>query len=114
MEINQASEAFAALSQNMRLSALKTLLKAGENGLLAGELASKLGARPNTLSANLTILTNAGLIVRNREGRNIRYIANMNSIRRLLGFLLQDCCGGQPELCQPVLNELSLSPRDAA
>ncbi len=114
MEIKQASEAFAALSQGMRLSALRKLLKAGEKGLLAGELAAKLGVLPNTLSANLTILTNAGLIVRHREGRNIRYTANMKSIRRLLGFLLQDCCGGRPELCQPVLDGLSLESEDAA
>jgi hypothetical protein len=31
----------------------------------------------------------------------------MEGIRGLMGFLLEDCCGGQPELCRPVLDQIA-------
>ncbi len=75
--------------------------------MAAGEIAASLDIRPNTLSNNLNILAAAGLVRSAREGRSIRYFARMETMRGLLGFLLQDCCGGQPELCQPVLDQIA-------
>ena len=63
--------------------------------------------RQNTLSANLSVLLTAGLVRNRREGRAIRYFANTDGVKGLLGFLLQDCCGGQPELCQPLIRDLT-------
>lgn len=73
----------------------------------AGEIGVVLDVRQNTMSANLSVLTRAGLIRSIREGRSIRYFADMEGLRALLGFLLEDCCGGRPELCQPLLDELT-------
>ena len=75
--------------------------------MTAGEISDTLGVRQNTMSANLSILSRAGLIRNRREGRSIRYFANMDGMRGLLAFLMEDCCGGHPELCQPVINELA-------
>ena len=70
-------------------------------------IAETLGVRQNTMSSNLSILLNAGLVRSTREGRAIRYFADMERMRALLSFLLEDCCGGRPELCQPALAELA-------
>ncbi|KIN60054.1 Transcriptional regulator, ArsR familyy protein [Sulfitobacter noctilucae] len=102
-----ALDAFAALSQSTRLEAFRLLIKAGEAGLTAGDIGDTLGVRQNTMSTNLSILSRADLIRSAREGRSIRYFANMDGVRGLLAFLLEDCCGGRPELCQPVIDELS-------
>jgi hypothetical protein len=59
------------------------------------------------MSANLGILARAGLIRSVREGRSIRYFADMEGMRGLLAFLMEDCCGGCPELCQPVIDEIA-------
>jgi DNA-binding transcriptional ArsR family regulator len=107
MEVKSAIGAFAALSQETRLSVFRELISAGETGRAAGELSDKLGVLPNTLSTNLSILAHAGLVRRKREGRSIRYFAHFEGIRELLGFLMQDCCGGKSDLCQPVLDELA-------
>lgn len=98
--------ALSALAQESRLDAFRLLVRAGAEGVLAGEIADRLGARQNTMSANLSILLQAGLIRNRREGRAIRYFADMEGMRGLLGYLMEDCCGGQPELCQPLIDEL--------
>ena len=107
MEKSDALTALAALSQPMRLDAFRLLVKAGPDGLLAGDIATALDVRANTLSANLAVLLNAGLVTNTREGRGIRYRADMERMGTLLAFLMEDCCGGHPDLCRPVLAELS-------
>ncbi len=107
MDENHALDAFAALSQSTRLDAFRLLIEAGDAGMSAGDISDTLGVRQNTMSANLSILARSGLIRNEREGRSIRYFADMDGMRGLLAFLMEDCCGGRPELCQPVINELA-------
>ena len=107
MDKDHALDAFAALSQSTRLDVFRLLIKAGEVGMSAGDISDTLGVRQNTMSANLSILSRAGLIRNKREGRSIRYFADMGGMRGLLAFLMEDCCGGRPDLCQPVIDELA-------
>lgn len=107
MDNKTALSAFAALAQETRLDAFRLLIKAGQDGMAAGEIAEALGARQNTMSANLSVLHQSGLIRSRREGRSIRYFADMNGVSGLLAFLVEDCCGGRPETCQPLIRELS-------
>ncbi|WP_116134633.1 helix-turn-helix transcriptional regulator [Tropicimonas sp. IMCC34043] len=106
MDRKNALSAFAALSQSTRLDVFRLLIKAGETGMAAGDISDTLDVRQNTMSANLSILTQAGLIRFERQGRSIRYFADMDGMRGLLAFLMEDCCGGRPEICQPVIKEL--------
>lgn len=107
MDYYHALIAFSALSQSTRLDAFRLLIKAGIAGMSAGQISETLGVRQNTMSANLSILARSGLIRSQREGRSIRYYADMDGMRGLLAFLMEDCCGGRPELCQPVIDELA-------
>lgn len=107
MDSYSAITTFSALSQQTRLDAFRLLIKAGANGLLAGELGEQLDVRQNTMSANLTVLLNAGLVRNKRQGRTIRYFADFDAVRGLLAFLMEDCCGGRAELCQPIIDEIA-------
>lgn len=107
MDNEHALNAFAALSQSTRLDVVRLLIKVGGAGMTAGDISDALAVRQNTMSANLSILCRARLIRNQREGRNIRYFADMDGMRGLLAFLMEDCCGGRPELCQPVINDLA-------
>jgi len=107
MDKKRALRAFSALSQPTRLDVFRLLVKAGEEGMLAGEISDKLDVRQNTMSVNLSILAQSGLIRNARQGRSIRYFADMQGMSGLLAFLLEDCCGGRPELCQPVIDEIA-------
>lgn len=107
MDKTNALSAFSALSQPTRLDAFRLLIEAGEGGLAAGDIADRLNVRQNTLSANLSVLLNAGLVSNQREGRTIRYFADTKGLQGLLGFLLNDCCGGRPELCNPLIDSIT-------
>ena len=107
MDSTQAIFAFSALSQLTRLEVLRLLIKAGAKGMHAGEIGEAMDVRQNTMSTNLNILLRAGLVRNEREGRSIRYFADFEGIRGMLAFLMEDCCGGQPELCAPVLNAIA-------
>ena len=96
-------DGLAALAHETRLDVFRLLVSAGPTGLFAGEIGDRLRVRQNTMSTNLAILSRAGLVRSVREGRSIRYFADFDGMRGLLGFLMQDCCGGKPDLCQPVL-----------
>lgn len=106
MEKNDALNALSALGQAQRLDVFRFLVRAGPEGAVAGEIASALSILPNTLSANLSVLSSAGLVTGIREGRNIRYRANMDSMQALVGFLLEDCCGGDASACAPAFEKI--------
>ncbi len=107
MDKSDALKAFDALSQGTRLDVFRLLVQAGADGMLAGEIGEHLDVRQNTMSTNLAILLNAGLIKNAREGRSVRYFADLEGVRGLLGFLMEDCCGGKPELCQSLIEQIA-------
>lgn len=110
MDRKAALSALAALGQDTRLDVFRLLVKAGE-GIPAGEIASRLGAVQNTMSAHLKVLGQAGLVRSERDGRIVRYVADMTGFRDLLAFLMEDCCNGSPELCRPVLDAVTCDCR---
>ena len=97
-----AVAALSALAHPGRLDVFRRLVGAGPEGLPAGEIARATGSLPNTLSSNLAILTAAGLTRSRREGRSILYSADFAAMRALLAYLMEDCCGGRPEICSDV------------
>lgn len=114
MEKKSALSALSALGHEQRLDIFRYLVKAGPEGAVAGDIASALEALPNTLSANLSVLSQAGLVAGEREGRNIRYRADMATMQSLLGFLMEDCCGGDASLCAPVLQQIQFGAGESA
>jgi DNA-binding transcriptional ArsR family regulator len=103
VKIKQAVGALAALAQDSRLRVFRLLVRCGPEGLPAGVIAERLGIPPPTLSFHLKDLEHAGLATARRNGRSIIYSLRVEGIRALLGFLADDCCKGQPELCLPIL-----------
>lgn len=106
MDIKTAVTHFSALAQETRLEVFRLLVKAGSDGMLAGEIAEALGVRQNTMSSNLSVLANAGLLQSQREGRFIRYSIDFENLSELLSFLMEDCCGGDPEACQAAIDKI--------
>lgn len=103
METKLALTQLSALAQENRLALFRLLVKAGHEGMAAGDIAAALGVPPNTLSAQLNILSQAGLIAGTRQGRSIIYSAQYEAISGLIVFLMEDCCQGRSEICAPVL-----------
>jgi ArsR family transcriptional regulator, arsenate/arsenite/antimonite-responsive transcriptional repressor len=95
MKSSDAVDALSALAQENRLDAFRLLVQAGPEGLPAGEIAERLKLAAPTLSFHLAQLRHAGLIHQRREGRSLIYAANYDGMTALMGFLTENCCGGQ-------------------
>lgn len=113
MESKSATLSLSALGHEGRLAIFRLLVSAGPEGLAAGQIARRLGMVPNSLSANLNILSRANLTTSRREGRSIIYQADFSTMTALVGFLVGDCCGGAPEICSP-LNQLMSQAQQCA
>jgi DNA-binding transcriptional ArsR family regulator len=102
MESKPAVNMLSALGHEGRLAIFRLLVKAGPVGVAAGDIARTLVVLPNSLSANLNVLSHAGLVTSRREGRSIIYAADYGAMSGLLGFLMEDCCNGAPQICAPL------------
>jgi hypothetical protein len=78
------------------------LIKQGPTGMVAGEIATKLGLAPTNLSFHLKAMSHAGLVNSVQEGRFLRYTANIDLIQNLIGYLTDECCSGHPGWCEPI------------
>lgn len=101
MEKREALTALAALAQETRLDIFRLLVESGPAGLPAGRIAAALSLPPATLSFHLKELKHAGLVAARRNGRSLVYAADFDAMTGLLGFLTENCCGGNPALCPP-------------
>lgn len=107
MDETSAVAAFAALANEHRLRLMRMILRATPDGIAAGALAEGIGAPQSSVSFHLAALERAGLVVSRRSSRSIIYAADPSALARLVGFLLEDCCGGRPDLCAAVLEGAS-------
>ena len=113
MELEIAIEGLSALAHPGRLAVFRLLVRAGPEGVPAGEVARALDTPANTMSTQLAILNRAGLIRSRRESRSIIYTADYSQITALLSFLLEDCCQGRPEICAPIAAMAACCPAPA-
>ena len=115
MESNQAIDVFTALSQSTRLEAFRLIMSHEPQGMPAGAIARQLDVPQNTMSTHLAILTRAGLIEAERQGRTIVYRAVLERVRQIANFLVQECCGGRPELSKPLIADITpcCTPKEA-
>ena len=87
------ASAFAALGSEQRLAVLKTLVRAGPEGLSVGELGARSGVTGSTLTHHMRHLTQAGLARQVKDGRHIICIgAAYDRVRDLADLLLSVCC----------------------
>jgi DNA-binding transcriptional ArsR family regulator len=107
MESENAILALAALAQSTRLDVFRLLVKHEPEGLAAGDIAKVLAVPQNTMSSHLSILSRAGLVSAQRFGRSIVYRADLANFQAVMLFMLRDCCDGRPEICAPLIEDLT-------
>lgn len=100
METTQAVRALSALAQATRLEIFRLLVRSGDEGLPAGQIAEQIGVPAATASFHLKELLNSGLINQERQSRSLIYRLEVQSMRELLAYLAEECCEGRPELCE--------------
>lgn len=96
MQTKDVITALAALAQESRLAVFRLLVQVGPAGLAASKIAEILGVPPSSLSFHLKELSYADLVISRQEGRFVIYSANIANMNSLIGFLTENCCGGNP------------------
>jgi ArsR family transcriptional regulator len=94
MQPADAVAALSALAQEHRLALFRLLVQAGEDGMAAGAIAAALGLPNSSLSFHLAQLSRAGLIRQERRSRSLIYRADYPAMNALVGYLMENCCGG--------------------
>jgi DNA-binding transcriptional ArsR family regulator len=103
----EAITALGALAQATRLDTFRLLVEREPDGVPAGELARLMAVPQNTMSAHLAVLARADLVIGERHSRSIIYRADLSRFRDVALFLLKDCCGGRPDICAPLVADLT-------
>ena len=89
----EIASTFAALGSEQRLTVLRTLVRAGPEGITIGVLGDRSGITGSTLTHHMKILAAAGLVTQTRQGRQIICAAaEYDHMQRLSEFLLSECC----------------------
>lgn len=95
MKPKQITQVFGALSQDNRLKIFRILVEHSKDGITPTEISALMGDIPrNTLSFHLSLLNQAGLCSFEKNGKQIIYKPNCNTIKNVAEFLLKDCCDG--------------------
>lgn len=96
----QAVDALGALAHEYRLRVYRMLVEAGREGLNAGTISSRLKIPPSSLTFHLQHLRRAGLITQQRDSRQLIYTADFSVMNGLVGYLTENCCGGEGSVCE--------------
>ena len=99
-DIIRYADMLAAMGTEPRLRIMRLLLSAHPDGLVVGEIGNELDMPSSSLSHHLDKLKNEGLAAVKREGTFLRYSANTQTLRELLGFLYAECCT-RSGACEP-------------
>jgi DNA-binding transcriptional ArsR family regulator len=99
METKHVLSAMSALAQESRLAVFRLLVQAGPAGMSPGKIGEQLSIPASSLSFHLKELAHAGLVTPRQDGRFVIYVANFDTMNGLVGFLTENCCGGNP--CVP-------------
>jgi ArsR family transcriptional regulator, arsenate/arsenite/antimonite-responsive transcriptional repressor len=59
-----------------------------------GEIGAHLGLAPSTLAHHLSTLVDAGLVLQERQGREVINRVDYAAMRAVLTFLTSECCAG--------------------
>lgn len=100
MAFDEAARCLAELGHPHRLQIFHLLIRAGEAGLSVGEIQDAVKIPKSTLAHHIAQLVSAGLMTQRREGRIQRCRIAAERSRRLLSFLVTDCCDGLPDLAE--------------
>ena len=99
METPRVIESLAALAHDHRLAIYRLLVERGPAGLPAGEIATRVGLVPSSLTFHLQHLTRAGLITQRRVSRQLFYATDFTVMTALVGYLTENCC--RAAACSP-------------
>lgn len=105
-DVGRYAGMLSAMGTEPRLRIMRCLLSAYPEGMVAGDIGTKLKLPSSTLSHHLDKLKHEKLVNVRREGTHLWYSANIDILQELFGFLYTECCGHNPEIQPEILLSL--------
>lgn len=96
-----AVTALSALAHESRLQVHRLLVRAGDDGMSAGAIASELGIPASSLSFHLAHMQSAEMVTQRRDGRSLIYSINWECMDALMAYLQENCCKGVAPTATP-------------
>lgn len=96
MKTNRAAAIFEVLSSGIRLDVFRLLARHAPEGLVAGEIARRMDIPASNLSFHLKALMAVDMVSMEKEGRFLRYRANLPLMLETVAFLMEECCRNAP------------------
>lgn len=97
MNINRTANtarALAALGHEARLDVYRLLVRAGDDGLIVGDIADHTKLPLSTLAHHIRTLVTAGLVTQEKRGREVVNRTDFAAMDAALSFLTSECCQG--------------------
>lgn len=94
MKLETAAEILGELGNPTRLSILRLLVRAGDEGLPVGEIQERIGIPASTLSHHISRLVRVELIEQRRDGRILQCVPRFDVLRGALNYVTEECCRG--------------------
>ncbi len=94
MKKKTAIDALGSLAHEVRLDIFRLLVRAGPEGMAAGDIAGALGIAGPNLTFHLSHMRQAGLVSSRRAGRHVIYAADFGRMAALIDYLQENCCEG--------------------
>ncbi len=88
------AQALASLGHEARLSVYRLLVRAGDSGLSVGKLVEELELPASTLAHHLRMLVQSGLVIQERQGREVINRPDFAAMARITAYLQEECCSG--------------------
>lgn len=92
LNVKLAAKGYASIGSESRLALLLLLVQAGSSGMTISEIGSELKMPPSTLAHHLRQLVTAGMVIQEKQGREVMNTAHFDNLEELGNFLLLECC----------------------
>jgi len=97
MELKQTASCLAELGNETRLKIFRYLVKMGTKGTPVGIIQRELDIPGSTLSHHISKLAKVGLIVQERNGRELLCHPQFDKLQGIIEYLVDECCEGEKE-----------------
>jgi DNA-binding transcriptional ArsR family regulator len=88
------AQALASLGHEARLVIYRLFVRAGQTGLSVGQLVEELDLPASTLAHHLRMLVQSGLVIQERNGREVINRPDLEAMDRIIAYLKEECCSG--------------------
>jgi len=96
-ELKETADCLAELGNEIRLKIFRYLVRKGKKGTPVGDIQKEMNIPNSTLSHHISKLAKAGLIVQERNGRELLCQPQFDKLQSIVDYLVDECCEGEQE-----------------